>query len=153
MFAISIYSLGITRKPAFLHTLALLEKLYNRPQARKAEYTHKGRQQRVGYKERACNTTHTRQKKKPPTLHAPIILCLDDEGMEQAYAQKGRHSDENTCEMHRANSIETPCGGFPHSPTSPIRRSPPSSLARCPERQSASPVHYMGRAQYGRMPP
>ena len=84
MFAISIYSIGIAREPAFLHTLALLEKLYYRPQARKAKDSHECWQQRVGYKKRACDAAHTYQKEKPPTLYSPIILCLDDKRMADA---------------------------------------------------------------------
>ena len=92
--ALPLLASGIGWKPAFGHSLALLEEFKDGPQAREA-YHSKNDGRDVGPKhQRACHAAQADAQEQPPATRAPIVFGFDDQGVEHPDAGKRGCSDD-----------------------------------------------------------
>ena len=93
-------TLGIHREPALLYPLLLREELTNTPKGGGSKDAEERREVDVG-NEKGCNATADADEQiDDPRTCAPVILCLDDNGMPDANGEKGHHGDGNASEIH-----------------------------------------------------
>ena len=92
-------SLGILRKPAFLATLALLEKLADAPKAAGTYHTVEGRGEDILYQEGGGYGAYSYHEEYPPIFRARVIFCLQDDRVEETYYQKCANGNDDASEM------------------------------------------------------
>lgn len=84
----------ILREPAFPYTFFLLEYLLDAPEGGEGEDTQQRREQDVVQTEGSCHAGNAQQQENPPAAGTPIVLGLDDNGVEDADDEERTDADE-----------------------------------------------------------
>ena len=72
---------GTFRKPAFLHTGALLKEFENGPERTEARYAQQGACHHVLHQQGTHYADHAQQQEHPPGARAEVILRFDNDGV------------------------------------------------------------------------
>ena len=85
----SVAVAGTFRKPAFLHTGALLKEFENGPEWTEARYAQQGARHHVLHQQGTHYADHAQQQEHPPGARAEVILRFDNDGVKKADNAKG----------------------------------------------------------------
>ena len=95
-----LLALGVHGEPASLNTLLLREKLANGPERGGSEDTEKRGYVDVGDEQGSDATAEANEQEEYPGTGAPVVLCLDDDGMPNANREKGHDGNGNASKIH-----------------------------------------------------
>ena len=98
--AVMVFPFGIHREPALLNPFLLREEFTDTPESGSSEHAQERREIDVDGKQRRQATAYANEQIDNPRTGAPVILCLDNKRMPNAYGKKGHRSDDNACEVH-----------------------------------------------------
>ncbi len=76
-------------EPPLLHTFALVEDLFNAPEAGEGENAKEYGKDLIGDYDGEEGADDAAYKECPPTFHAEVVLSFDHQRMEYTYYKKG----------------------------------------------------------------
>ena len=94
-----LFPLGVLRKPAFGHALALFEQFADRPQRRGAPHGQQRRPEDVPHGDRTGDGGNSHHEEQPPDFHPEIVFALGDHRVKDADDQKGGDADDDSGEV------------------------------------------------------
>ena len=103
-----VLALRVHGEPSFFYAFFLGEKLADAPKGRCSKDTDYGRKDGILDKQSPHDADDADGQICCPGLCAPVVFCLDDDGMPDADGQEGGQGDDDSCEIH-ANILFLRC--------------------------------------------
>ena len=104
-----VFSFGIFGEPSFSHPFALFEEFNYRPEAGEGYHAEENGGNGGCHEQRPREANSGQQQEHPPAACPEIIFRLDNDGMEEPYAQEGGKAYDDSCKIHLFNLLCMTC--------------------------------------------